>query len=83
MQGGACLGSGSQDGSVDVLVEIPRGSRQKYELDQKTGRWQMWDMPIRGSQPYETSVDRDGNIWFPDTWQPDRPRSLQISRRGL
>src|SRR2546422_10980267 len=38
MQGGACLGSGSPDRSVDVLVEIPRGSRQKYELDQKTGR---------------------------------------------
>jgi len=30
--------SGSQDRSVDVLVEIPRGSRTKYELDQKTGR---------------------------------------------
>jgi len=30
--------SGSQDQSVDVLVEIPRGSRTKYELDQKTGR---------------------------------------------
>jgi inorganic pyrophosphatase len=29
---------GSQDQSVDVLVEIPRGSRTKYELDQKTGR---------------------------------------------
>jgi inorganic pyrophosphatase len=32
------LGSGSHDRSVDVLVEIPRGSRQKYELDAKTGR---------------------------------------------
>jgi inorganic pyrophosphatase len=30
--------SGSQDQSVDVLVEIPRGSRAKYEMDQKTGR---------------------------------------------
>jgi inorganic pyrophosphatase len=30
--------SGSQDQSVDVLVEIPRGSRAKYELDQTTGR---------------------------------------------
>jgi inorganic pyrophosphatase len=29
---------GSQDQGVDVLVEIPRGSRSKYELDQKTGR---------------------------------------------
>jgi inorganic pyrophosphatase len=32
------LGSGSHERSVDVLVEIPRGSRQKYELDAKTGR---------------------------------------------
>src|SRR3979490_220636 len=38
MQGGACLWSGSKDQSVDVLVEIPRGSRTKYEMDQKTGR---------------------------------------------
>jgi inorganic pyrophosphatase len=32
------LGSAKQDRSVDVLVEIPRGSRQKYELDKRTGR---------------------------------------------
>ena len=32
------MGSGSPDRSVDVFVEIPRGSRQKCELDQKTGR---------------------------------------------
>src|SRR5437899_2594873 len=37
-QGSASVRSGSQDRSVDVLVEIPRGSRTKYELDQKTGR---------------------------------------------
>src|SRR5438445_10193866 len=37
-RGSRCVGSASQDQSVDVLVEIPRGSRQKYELDQKTGR---------------------------------------------
>jgi inorganic pyrophosphatase len=30
--------SGSQDQSVDVLVEIPRGSRSKYELDPQSGR---------------------------------------------
>jgi inorganic pyrophosphatase len=29
---------GSQDQGVDVLVEIPRGSRTTYELDQETGR---------------------------------------------
>src|SRR5437773_2915552 len=37
-RGSRCVRSGSPDRSVDVLVEIPRGSRQKYELDQKTGR---------------------------------------------
>src|SRR6267378_4122258 len=36
--GSRCVRSGSQDQSVDVLVEIPRGSRSKYEMDQKTGR---------------------------------------------
>jgi inorganic pyrophosphatase len=30
--------SGSHRRSVDVLVENPRGSRTKYEVDQKTGR---------------------------------------------
>jgi inorganic pyrophosphatase len=38
MQESARLGSGSRPPSVDVLVEIPRGSRQKYELDTKSGR---------------------------------------------
>jgi streptogramin lyase len=42
-------------------------------LDQKTGRWTMWDIPHDGAQPYEASIDRDGNVWFPDTSQPDRP----------
>src|SRR5436309_12510607 len=37
-RGSRCVRSGSQDQSVDVLVEIPRGSGAKYELDQKTGR---------------------------------------------
>src|SRR5213596_4399686 len=37
-RGSRCVRSGSQDQSVDVLVEIPRGSRTKYELDQTTGR---------------------------------------------
>ena len=35
-----------------------------------TGR--LWDIPYGGAQPYETSIDRDGNIWFPDT-QHARP----------
>src|SRR5437667_1613144 len=37
MRESARLGSGSRPPSVDVLVEIPRGSRQKYELDAKSG----------------------------------------------
>src|SRR5438132_2506101 len=37
-RGSRCVRSGSRDQSVDVLVEIPRGSRVKYEMDQKTGR---------------------------------------------
>src|SRR5256886_9407616 len=37
-RGSRCVRSGSRDQSVDVLVEIPRGSRTKYEMDQKTGR---------------------------------------------
>jgi streptogramin lyase len=42
-------------------------------LDPKTGRWTMWDIPHDGAQPYEASIDREGNVWFPDTSQPDRP----------
>src|SRR5438093_9543260 len=37
-RGSRCVRSGSQDQSVDVLVEIPRGSRAKYEMEKKTGR---------------------------------------------
>src|SRR5438309_5202184 len=40
MQGGA-VATRRQQEIVDVLVEIPRGSRQKYELDQKTGRMRL------------------------------------------
>src|SRR5438552_380706 len=38
MRESARWGSGSRPPSVDVLGEIPRGSRQKYELDAKSGR---------------------------------------------
>src|SRR5206468_10259836 len=37
-EGSTSVTSRSEDRSVDVFVEIPRGSRQKYELDKKTGR---------------------------------------------
>jgi streptogramin lyase len=44
-------------------------------LDQRTGNWTTWEIPYRGAQPYEASVDKDGNIWFPDVNErrPDRP----------
>lgn len=43
------------------------------KLDQKTGRWTMWDIPHRGAQPYEATADREDNIWFPETGGPDVP----------
>ena len=46
------------------------------KLDQKTGRWAEWSIPHRGAQPYEASVDRDDNVWFPDTGMPDHPASI-------
>jgi inorganic pyrophosphatase len=30
-----------KDGTVDVVIEIPRGSRSKYEFDEKAGRLRM------------------------------------------
>jgi streptogramin lyase len=45
-------------------------------LDPKTGVWTEWDIPHRGSQPYETSIDKDGTIWFPDTSTLDRPIAI-------
>jgi inorganic pyrophosphatase len=59
--------SGSQDQSVDVLVEIPRGSRTKYELDQQTGRIRL-DRVLFSSVHYPAdygfimdTVGRDGD----------------------
>ena len=43
------------------------------KLDPKTGNWTTWDIPHRGAQPYEASIDKDGNIWFPDLATPDHP----------
>ena len=57
--------SGSQDQSVDVLVEIPRGSRAKYEMDQKTGR-------IRLDRVLFSSVHYPADYGFvPDTLSLD------------
>jgi virginiamycin B lyase len=47
------------------------------KLDPKTGRWTTWDIPHDHAQPYEASLDRDGNVWFPDKNEsvPDRTMS--------
>jgi streptogramin lyase len=50
------------------------------KLDQKTGNWTLWDVPYRGSQPYETSIDKDGNVWFPDTAEARPDRGTAIGR---
>ena len=50
------------------------------KLDQKTGNWTLWDIPYDGAQPYETSIDRDGNIWFPDTAEARPDRGATIGR---
>jgi streptogramin lyase len=50
------------------------------KLDPKSGNWTLWDVPFRGSQPYETSIDRDGNIWFPDTSEARPDRGAAIGR---
>ncbi|PYR36869.1 MAG: hypothetical protein DMF90_08685 [Acidobacteria bacterium] len=44
----------------------------------KTGNWTTWEIPHRGAQPYEASVDKDANIWFPDVNErmPDRPTAI-------
>jgi streptogramin lyase len=35
----------------------------------------MWDIPHDGAEPYEASLDKDGNVWFPDKNEniPDSP----------
>jgi inorganic pyrophosphatase len=56
--------SGSQDQSVDVLVEIPRGSRVTYEMAQKTGRIRLDRVPF-------SSVHEEPT--FPGCVVPSRP----------
>ncbi|HWW88553.1 MAG TPA: hypothetical protein VNZ26_33395, partial [Vicinamibacterales bacterium] len=50
---------------VGVWSGGPKLPGKIAKLDQKTGRWTMWDIPHDGAQPYEASLDKDGNIWFP------------------
>jgi len=65
------------DGEGNIWTGIWAGGNRPAKiakLDPKTGNWTMWDVPFRGSQPYEASIDKDGNVWFPDTAEnrPDR-----------
>jgi streptogramin lyase len=53
------------------------------KLDQKTGKWTTYEAPFRGSQPYETSIDRDGNVWFPDISEARPDRGTAIGRLDL
>src|SRR5437899_10694389 len=60
-QGSASVRSGSQDRSVDVLVEIPRGSRTKYELDQKTDLAHHWPREIETFFATYKELERNKN----------------------
>ena len=51
--------------AVDVLVEIPRGSRSKYELDERTGRLRL-DRVLHSSVHYPADYG-----FIPDTLAAD------------
>ncbi len=51
--------------TVDALVEIPRGSRNKYEVDEATGRIRL-DRVLYSSVHYPTDYG-----FIPDTLAPD------------
>lgn len=76
------------DRTVDVLIEIPRGSRSKYELDEKTGRLRL-DRVLYSSMHYPTdygfildTLARDGDhldvLLLCE--EPAVPGSLQTAR---
>jgi outer membrane protein assembly factor BamB len=55
------------EGNIWVGIwEAGKRPGQIAKLDQKTGKWTMWPIPHSGALPYEASVDKDGNVWFPD-----------------
>ncbi len=58
-------GPGEEGGTVDVLVEIPRGSRNKYEFDHKKGRIKL-DRVLYSSVHYPTDY-----VLIPETLSPD------------
>jgi inorganic pyrophosphatase len=64
----ATMGNGEPqeiDDTVDVLVEIPRGSRNKYEFDHKKGRIKL-DRVLYSSVHYPTDYGL-----IPETLSPD------------
>ena len=42
------------------------------KLDQATGRFTEYDVPLWTAQPYDVNPDPEGNIWFADSPTPDR-----------
>jgi len=78
----------SDDRSVEVLIEIARGSRSKYELDEKTGRLRL-DRVLYSSVHYPTdygfivdTLARDGDHLdvLVLTEEPAIPGSLRAAR---
>ncbi len=49
------------DGTIEVLIEIPRGSRNKYEVDESTGIVRL-DRVLHSSMHYPTDYG-----FIPDT----------------
>ena len=78
----------SDDRTVDCLIEIARGSRSKYELDEKTGRLRL-DRVLYSSVHYPTdygfildTLARDGDHLdvLVLTEEPAVPGSLRTAR---
>jgi inorganic pyrophosphatase len=78
----------SDDRTVEVLIEIARGSRSKYELDEKTGRLRL-DRVLYSSVHYPTdygfivdTLARDGDHLdvLVLTEEPAVPGSLRTAR---
>ena len=78
----------SDDRTVEVLIEIARGSRSKYELDEKTGRLRL-DRVLYSSVHYPTdygfivdTLARDGDHLdvLVLTEEPAIPGSLRTAR---
>ncbi len=69
--------SPTSDSKGNIWGEIWQAGKRPgkiLKLDSRTGRWTEWPIPMQGAQPYESTVDRDDNIWFPTDWdRSDQP----------